>query len=148
MNRSKMVFATARKRPLSANLIFGYGDFWSGTSEDVSLSIVYNLPPHIALSLRANQTFAHLPQGDFITRIFTGTFNFAVSPRLTFSNLAQYDNNSRNMGWQSRVRWTLSPGNDLFISFNQGWISDPFSAGRFVAQDISIAGKLQYTFRF
>lgn len=148
MDRSRMVFASARKRPLSGTLIIGYGDFWSGSSEEVSLSLAYNLPPHLTVSLRANQTFAHLPQGDFITRIFTGTFNYAVSPRLTFSNLIQYDNNSRNMGWQSRVRWTISPGNDLFISFNQGWISDPFNGGRFVAQSTKIAGKLQYTFRF
>lgn len=148
MHRSKMVFASARKRPLSGGFTFGYGDFWSGSSEEVSVNLTYNLPPHITASIRANHTFAHLPEGDFITRIYTGTFNYAVSPRLTFSNLIQYDNNSRNMGWQSRVRWTISPGNDLFISFNQGWISDPFDGGRFLAQNTKIAGKLQYTFRF
>lgn len=148
MHRSKMVFSSARKRPLSGGVTFGYGDFWSRSSEEVSVSLTYNLPPHITASIRANHTFAHLPEGDFITRIYTGTFNYAVSPRLTFSNLIQYDNNSRNMGWQSRVRWTISPGNDLFISFNQGWINPESGSLRFIAQDTKIATKLQYTFRF
>ncbi|MCZ6673001.1 MAG: DUF5916 domain-containing protein [Verrucomicrobia bacterium] len=146
-NRSRMVFATARKRPLSAFLNISYGDFWSGSSEQIDLSLTYNLPPHLTASLRANQTFADLPQGKFIARIFTSTFNYAVSPRLTFSNLVQFDNRSRNLGWQSRMRWTPKPGNDLFISFNQGWIHEPGSL-RFNMSDTKIATKFQYTFRF
>lgn len=147
-NRSKIVIATANKRPLSGSLNVSYGDFWSGSSEQVNVSLTYKLPPQVTASVSANQTFAHLPEGDFIARIFTGTLNFAISPRLTFSNLIQYDNRSRNLGWQSRMRWTLRPGNDLFISFNQGWLSDPDSSLRFVAQDTKIAAKFQYTFRF
>jgi len=89
-----------------------------------------------------------LPEGDFIARVLTSTLNFAISPRLSFSNLIQYDNRSRNLGWQSRMRWTIKPGNDLFISFNQGWINPESGTLRFIAQDTKIATKFQYTFRF
>ena len=71
-----------------------------------------------------------------------------MSPRLTFSNLIQYDNRSRNLGWQSRVRWTIKPGNDLFLSFNQGWINEDPGSLRFNAQDTKLSTKLQYTFRY
>jgi len=123
-NRSRISIASARKRPLSGSFMITYGDFWSGSSEQISTSIAYNLPPHLRFALSTNQTFADLPQGKFIARIFTSNLDFTVSPRLTFSNLIQYDNRSRNMGWQSRMRWTLKPGNDLFVSFNQGWITN------------------------
>jgi len=146
-NRSNIVISTANKRPVSAFVSFGYGDFWSGTSENISARVTYKLPPNFTTTINVNQTFAHLPQGNFIARIYTGTFNYAVSPRLTFSNLVQFDNRSRNMGWQSRIRWTPKPGNDLFISFNQGWINEPGSL-RFNVSDTQIATKLQYTFRF
>jgi hypothetical protein len=146
-HRSNIVISTASKRPLSGFLTFNYGDFWSGRSEQINLRLSYNFPPHFTATVSANQTFAHLPQGNFIARIYTSTLNYAVSPRLTFSNLMQFDSRSRNLGWQSRVRWTLKPGNDLFISFNQGWINEPGSL-RFSVSDTKIATKLQYTFRF
>ena len=34
----------------------------------------------------------------------------------------QFDNDSRNVGRQSRIRWILKPSNDAFLIFNQGWI--------------------------
>lgn len=146
--RSGFVVASANKRPLSVFVNFGYGGFWSGTAEQISTTVSYNLPPRFSISFRTNQTFAHLPEGDFIARTFTSTFNYAVSPRLSFSNLVQYDNRSRNLGWQSRVRWTLRPGSDLFVSFNQGWLADDTGNLRLVALDTKLAGKFQYTFRF
>ena len=70
-----------------------------------------------------------------------------MSPRLSFFNLVQYDNRSRNLGWQSRVRWTQQPGNDLFLAFQQGWIHD---AGErtFRAEDRKLSAKVQYSIRF
>jgi hypothetical protein len=53
------------------------------------------------------------------------------------------------MGWQSRVRWTLQPGNDLFFAFNQGWIHEEDAGSlRFRAQDSKVSAKFQYSFRF
>ncbi len=146
--RSGFVIASATKRRLSAFVNFGYGDFWSGTAEQLSTTISYNLPPRFSFQFRTNQTFAHLPGGEFIARTFTSTLNYAVSPRLSFSNLVQYDNRSRNLGWQSRVRWTLRPGSDLFVSFNQGWLAEDNGSLRLVTLDTKLAGKLQYTYRF
>tara|TARA_Y100000588_G_scaffold21227_1_gene21404 strand:+ start:12731 stop:14998 length:2268 start_codon:yes stop_codon:yes gene_type:complete len=146
-HRSRFVIATAARRPLSGFLFFEYGDFWSGTSEQLNLRLSYNLPPHFTAQISVNKTFADLPQGKFIARIFTGTFNYALSPQITFSNLLQFDNRSRNLGWQSRLRWTPKPGNDLFISFNQGWINEPGSL-RFNVSDSKVATKFQYTYRF
>jgi hypothetical protein len=147
-DRFGAVLSTAQKRPLSAFLRISYGDFWSGTAEQTSASLSYRLPPYFTFSLRADQTFAHLPEGDFNARVHTATVNLSLSPRLTFSNLLQYDNRSRNLGWQSRMRWILKPGNDLFLSFNQGWINDDPGNLRFTALDTRVSTKFQYTFRF
>ena len=89
------------------------------------------------------------PKGDFIARIFTANVNYAFSPTLSFSNLVQYDNRSRNLGWQSRVRWTPQPGNDLFVAFNQGWIQEEGREDlRFRVEDTRISAKIQYSVRF
>jgi hypothetical protein len=140
--------ATATKRRLSGRINVGWGNFWSGTAEEVSAGITYKLPPKLTVSLSTNQTFASLPEGDFTARIWTSNLDYSASPRLSFFNLIQYDNRSRNLGWQSRVRWTLQPGNELFVSFNQGWIQEEGDDLRFRAQDSKMSAKFQYTFRF
>jgi Domain of unknown function (DUF5916)/Carbohydrate family 9 binding domain-like len=141
---------TAARRRLSGSVSVGSGAYWSGHAEQVTASLTFRLPPRFTMSASTNQTFARLPEGHFIARIFTSNVGYTASPRLSFSNLIQYDNRSRNLGWQSRIRWTLQPGNDLFIAFNQGWIQeeDENRSLRFRVQDSKVSAKFQYSYRF
>ena len=141
---------TAARRRLSGSLSFGSGSYWSGEAEQVTASLTFRLPPWFTASASTNQTFARLPEGDFVARIYTSNIGYTVSPRLSFSNLIQYDNRSKNLGWQSRVRWTQRPGNDLFIAFNQGWVQeeDENQSLRFRVQDTKLSAKFQYSYRF
>jgi hypothetical protein len=142
--------ASAARRRLTASLNVSHGPYWSGNAETVQTTVAYKLPPYFNISFTTNQTFARLPQGNFTARILSTTVSYSTSPRLTLSNLIQYDNRSRNMGWQSRARWTLQPGNDLFFVFGQGWIrEDTLDGGeRFRTLDTKVSTKLQYTARF
>jgi hypothetical protein len=141
---------SANKRPVSGSISVGSGGYWSGRAEQVSASVTYRLPPWFTMSVSSNQTFARLPEGRFTARIATSTISYAVSPSLSFSNLIQYDNRSRNLGWQSRVRWTLQPGSDVFFAFNQGWVQEEGEnrSLRFRAEDTKMSGKFQYSYRF
>jgi hypothetical protein len=140
--------STAAKRRLSGSFGVTWGPYWSGTAEQVTTSVTYKLPPRFRISLNTNQTFARLPEGAFTARIVTSNVSYAASPTLAFSNLIQYDNRSRNLGWQGRIRWTLRPGNDLFFALNQGWIQEDTDRLRFRAQDSKVSAKFQYSFRF
>ena len=149
------LLSTAAKRRLSANINFLYGGYWSGHAEQIIPSVTYKLPPKLTVVVSANQTFARLPEGRFIARIFSASGNYTFSPTLALNNLVQYDNRSRNVGWQSRLRWTPQPGNDLFIAFNQGWIQedgglelDGRIERRFRTQDTKLSAKVQYSLRF
>jgi hypothetical protein len=141
-------FSTANRRRVSGSLSLTWGSYWSGTAQQVNASVTFRFPPRFSASLSTNQTFAHLPQGEFVARIVTANVGYAASPRLSFSNLIQYDNRSRNLGWQGRARWTLTPGSDLFVAFNQGWVRDDVADLRFRPQDSKLSSKLQYSFRF
>ncbi len=139
---------SATRRRVSGNLTVFWGDYWSGKAEQIQAGIAFRLPPKFTFSINTNQTFAKLREGSFAARISTMNLNYAVSSRLSFTNLVQYDNRSENLGWQSRVRWTIRPGDDLFVSFNQGWIREEGEDVRFRAEDNKLAVKLQYAFRF
>jgi hypothetical protein len=142
------LFATATKRRLSGTVNVWWGNYWSGEAEQVVASLTYKMPPRLTISVNTNQTFARLPEGHITARIFTLNANYGWSPSLSFSSLTQYDNRSRNLGWQTRVRWTPRPGNDLFLAFNQGWIREETQNLRFASQDSKVSAKFQYSFRF
>ena len=144
----RIFFTSAQKRKLQGSIGITFGNFWSGTAKTVQTGLRYQLPPKFSISLNTNQTFAQLPQGNFVARIFGTQINYAVSPFLSFSNLVQFDNRSGNLGLQSRVRWTLKPGNDVFFIFGQGWIQELGGFYDFRQKDSRLATKLQYTFRF
>jgi len=146
----RFFFTSAQKRKLQGSFGLTVGNFWSGKANAVTTGLRYQLPPKFTISLSTNQTFASLPQGNFVARIFSSTIDYSVSPLLTFRNLIQFDNRSGNLGLQSRVRWTIAPGNDLFFIFGQGWVQELDERGGldFRVNDLRLATKLQYTFRF
>src|SRR4029078_3324852 len=140
---------TAARRKLSGSVNVSYGQYWSGWGETLQLNATYRVQPYFAVSVNSNQTFARLPESRFVARILTSNVNYTATPFLAFFNLIQYDNQSRNLGWQSRVRWTfLGTRNEVFLVFAQGWIRDGSNNDRFTAQDTKLSAKIQYTLRF
>ena len=57
------------------------------------------------------------------------------------------DNESRIAGVQSRFRWILQPGNDLFLVLDREWYRT-LDDNRFEPSFDRGSAKLQYTFRF
>ncbi len=144
----RIFFTSAQKRKLQGSFGLTFGSFWSGTAKTIQTGLRYQLPPKFVISVNSNQTFANLPQGNFVARIFSLQTSFSVSPFLSFQNLTQFDNRSGNLGLQSRVRWTLKPGNDVFFIFGQGWVQEMGGFYDFRQRDSRLATKLQYTFRY
>ncbi len=146
--RWRAEFGTASKRRWKVDGTWWFGEYWSGHADQIEFSLQYKIAPHLQFSLDTEQTHARLPQGNFVARIYSFRANYSVSPSLSFSNLVQFDNESQNLGWQSRVRWILRPGNDLFLVFSQGWQQDARGGFRFSPADTKLSTKFQYTFRF
>jgi hypothetical protein len=67
-------------------------------------------------------------------------------------NNVQYDSVSGILGWQSRMRWIVTPGNDVFFVYTHNWLDthDPLDphATRFSTLDRRAAAKVVYTKRF
>lgn len=139
---------TASKRRWKFDNAWWFGSFYSGHASQVESGFEYKIAPHFQARLSLDQTFAKLKQGNFVTRTFELRADYSITPFITISNLAQFDNESRNLGLQSRVRWILRPGNELFLVLNQGWIQREQGGLNFRAAGTKATGKLQYTFRF
>ena len=137
---------TATKRPWVVDFAFRWGSFYSGRLRQYQPALTLKPSTHVAVVLQMERDEGSLPQGDFVTQLFSGQLDYSFSPNAKWSNLAQYDNVSRILGFQSRFRWILKPGNDLFLVVSRGWFRR--DDGDYVPSFDKGSAKLQYTFRF
>jgi hypothetical protein len=68
-------------------------------------------------------------------------------PFIAVSNNIQYGSRSSLLGWQSRFRWIIAPGSDLYVAYTHEWIDDVVLE-RFSTLDQRLASKVLYTYRF
>ena len=100
------------------------------------------------MDLDLENDFGHLPTGNFVQRLWSIRGAYAWNPNLVLSSFIQYDTASENVGTNTRLRWTIRPGNDLFIVWNRGWqriITDPQVS--LIPESDLVAVKLRWTFR-
>ena len=70
---------------------------------------------------------------------------FAFTPDLAVSTFTQYDSEARGVGLNARLRWTLSPGRDLFAVWDRNWAQEPVPGLRLVPAADQLALKLRWT---
>jgi hypothetical protein len=138
---------TATKRRWVIDAAVWWGGFYGGTLEQLELGATLKPSRHVALSVHGARDVVTLPEGSFQTDILRVKADYNVTPNVSWANLAQYDNESRIVGLQSRFRWILQPGNDLFLTINRGW-RRTLDDRRLEPVFDRASAKLQYTVRF
>jgi len=88
-----------------------------------------------------------LAEGSFNTRLYRLVPELQFSQWVSWVNNIQYDTQSAVLGWQSRFRWILRPGSDLYLVYTHNWLDDPL-LNRFSTLDRTAASKILYTHRF
>lgn len=137
---------TATKRRWVVDVTYWWGGFYDGTRKQTGVGLTLKPSAHLAIALRADRNDVDLKEGRFYTQVVTARADYSFTPNVTWQNLEQYDNESKVLSYQSRFRWILKPGNDLFIVVNRGWVQNV--DGRFDSIFERASSKLQYTFRF
>jgi hypothetical protein len=138
---------TASRRLVAANVNYQWGDFFSGDRRE--LVVTANVRPRrgVRVQLEGEWNDVRLAEGSFDTQVYRLVSDTQFSPWMFVVNTLQYDSVSESLGWQSRFRWTLKPGTDLFVVYTTNWVVEPI-LDRFITQDRRAATKLVYTHRF
>lgn len=128
----------------------GAGTFYSGTLVQQENTVNYTSQRgNWQAGVTIEQNFGKLPEGRFVQRLWQLSTTYAVNPNLALSNFLQYDSESHNVGNNMRLRWTIQPGNELFIVWNRGWkrlLLSPHEQGLIPDTEL-LAIKLRWTFR-
>ena len=136
---------TSEARPISVKFDLRLGDYYAGTRSDYRTEINWHPSRFFSIGGSYDLRQLRLSEGDFDVRIVAAKMNVAITPDLVWNTIVQYDNISRQIGLNSRVRWTWRPGDDLFFVVNQGW---DYDNGEFGRSNTEITMKVAAAFRF
>jgi hypothetical protein len=137
-------------RAVEAGSTTRFGTFYSGTLTQWEHYIKWTAPKaKVHFELTTENNFGHLKQGNFVQRLWQLQSSYAWNPNLVLTNFIQYDTDSQNVGSNTRLRWTIRPGNDLFIVWNRRWQRLILAPGdlSLVPDSELLAVKLRWTFR-
>ena len=117
--------STNESRMLSMSLEGSRGGFWSGRRTRYAGSVVVKTGPHLTVGSRIARNRVSLPvaDGDFTTTLVAFDITGAVSRKLFAGALVQWDSLSRELQANIRVDWIHTPGSDLFLVLNTGYIT-------------------------
>lgn len=151
-NRYGVNVRTANRRLLAVRAGYTVGTFLSGNRQDAVLELGLRPMPGITLNGYAERNDVNLPEGDFVTHVVRFIADTQFNPRMYIVNNIQYDSLSGLLGWQGRFRWTVNPGNDLYLVYTHNWLDD-VGVGepglrRFDTLNRRAAMKINYTRRF
>ena len=146
-NRYVFRWQTANRRKLAFNGRYGWGDFYSGTRKESVANLTVRMRPGYIVYLTAEWNTIDLAEGSFDTKLYRLVGETQFTPYIALVNNVQYDSQSSMLGWQSRFRWIMKPGNDLYVVYTHNW-RELAQLDRFSTLDRRIASKVLYTHRF
>jgi len=149
--RFRVEAQSSRHRPWRIGAKVWFGDFFTGSLTQAEAFVTYTTPSgHLQLELSAENDVGRLPEGDFTLNLGQLKVVYAFTPDLILSSFIQYDSESGDLGANTRFRWTIKPGNDLFVVWNHGWRHPINNDKSFTLRPINdqLVVKLRWTFRW
>ena len=149
-NRFRGEFSTSDHRPWQLGSSTWFGAFYDGRLLQQSDYLHYTTRGgRWQTGVSIDQNFGRLREGNFIQRLVQVNVARAFHPNLILTSFFQYDTQAASLGNNLRLRWTIRPGNDLFVVWNRNWqrlVLSPHDVSIVPDKD-ALTLKLRWTFR-
>jgi hypothetical protein len=122
-----------------------HGGYLTGHADSYNWNIGFRPTGRLQFSLNTGLRDFRLAEGSFKVRTGSVRASYTFSPDFQISLLGQYDNLSRSLGTNLRIKWIMQPGNELFFVVNQGYDT---SEDRFRPTTNETSLKGAWTYRF
>jgi hypothetical protein len=121
--------SSASHRAVVANAGWNFGEYYSGRYDDINMGLTVKLKGYATLAFDANLVRGRMPEGNFSDNVYQLKADIFLSPKLGLMNYIQFDDMSNTLGWSSRLRWEITPGNEIYFVYNRNWerVWDPRS---------------------
>ena len=142
--RVRVEAETANSRVVSLRGEVEFGGFFDGDRFDTTLALQFRPSAHFFGSVEWERNDVDLPGGSFIVNIARVRADVLFSTDISWTNFVQWDNTTNELGLNSRVRWIIEPGSEMFFVLNQAFDTN----GTFATRGTEFIGKVVWTFRF
>lgn len=147
-HRFRVEAQSSEHRKVTAGATVWFGSFFDGTLTQISTYLNWrNSGGHLQLGVTAENDYGSLPWGSFITRLYQLRGVYSFTPDLVLSTYVQYDTDTRDLGLNGRLRWTIRPGTDVFLVWNRGWREMGADAHGLAPQAEQVTLKVRWTLR-
>jgi hypothetical protein len=143
--RYRAEVALASKRRVSGQLTWWFGSFYDGTLDQYEGTLRIKPSELVFFELSGTRNVGSLGAGDFNQNVIGVRAVLNVSSDLQFASLVQYDDESRQVGTNTRLRWTFDPLGDLFLVYNYNVID---RMDRWALDATQLMVKAQYAVRW
>ena len=160
-------FMTSQHRPVNFEYTTGFGQFFDGYGARLAPLVAWRPNKYLLFSAQYDERFffglescigptfntpdcERGPRGNVANRNFNIRLvrlrtKIAFTPNISWSTVAQYDNLSDKVEFQTRFEWIIEPGREFFIVVGQDFDAAP---GDFRTRRTRPAATLRWTFRF
>ncbi len=125
-------FTPDRARSVGLKFNTALGDFWSGTRTELGGGVVWIANKHLTVdgSVSWNDISLPVADGDFTTTLISTRLEAALNRKLFAYALVQWDDVSQTLQSNIRVDWIHTPGSDLFVVLDTGYLTGPLDLPR------------------
>jgi hypothetical protein len=114
-------YTSAGNRRITYVGSFQWGDYYTGTLKDATLTALYRPNTHLALAINDTLNVFRLPQGDFEIELAGLQVSYAFNRFLDLTTFLQADTAQNQAASANvRLRYTFRPDSDLYVIYNTG----------------------------
>lgn len=132
-------------RPIAGRVTVTTGNWYDGDLTQLRTDLDWRPNRHFQAKFEYNLDKGDLPTGEFTVRVERLMLDFALNPELSLETMIQADNQSDTLGLQSRLRWIIEDGRELFLVVDSGWEELP--GGAIVPTGSDVTVKAVYAIR-
>ena len=127
------------------------GGFYNGRIGEYIGTMVLKPSPMFSVELSGERdqgrVLSNNAQIPFVLERYGMRLRLDPSPDLDFNTFAQYDNSSRQLGTDVRIRWSYRPGGEFFLTYTHN-IDVPSGGGPWTFDSNRLSMNLQYALRY
>ena len=124
-------FALGQQRRINGRVSLQRGGYFNGDITTLGfrrgrIAVTHRMSIEPSISFNWIDT----PQGSFRTGLAVTRVNYAFSPRMFLSGLAQYNSARDTISTNLRLRWEYNPGSELFVVYTEDRETTPLRPNR------------------
>jgi hypothetical protein len=135
----------AAKRMVSGQLTWWLGSFYDGSLDQYEGTLRVKPSELVTVELSGTRNIGNLEVGDFDQTVVGVRGILNVSSDLQLASFVQYDDESGQIGTNTRLRWTFDPLGDLFLVYNYNVVD---RLDRWALEATQLMVKVQYALRW